>query len=489
MKKPAPVEIEWQADKSSALPAYRQIVNFVCRKVQSGAWPLGTRLPSQRSLAATFGVNRSTVVAALDELTACGVVAANHGAGTVIASNTWSTFLPGGGWKNYLSSGYFQANQQIVQAINRYEAHGDIVRLGTGEADPRLMDARVYQRALARLQRSAPAFSYMEPLGSPRLRQAVSALLARRGLQVAPAEILITSGSLQALQLIAAGLLPRGATVYTEAPSYLKSLNLFQSADIKLHGVPLDAQGISLRHLNESCRGARSDAVLYVIPTNQNPTGVTMPLARRRELLALCREKQLPLIEDTAYEELCLTQPAPPSLKALDACGAVIQLGTVSKSFSPGLRIGWLAGPEPIVQRLGDIKMQIDYGASSLSQALLCEILESGLYEQYLQTLKAELTARLQNALAVLNEFYRDIAVWNEPQGGFFIWLTFTRPVNMRLLFQQALARRILLNPGDIYDFKRNNSLRLSFAYANCEEFAAAAQTLARIVRNLQNGA
>lgn len=489
MQRITPVGIGWQPDKSSAQPVYQQIVNFICQKVKSGAWPIGTRLPSQRQLAETFGVNRSTIVAALDELTACGIAASNQGAGTVIVSNTWSVLLPNADWNAYISSGYFKANNQILQAINRYEAQTGIIRLGTGESDPRIMPAGLYQEAMARLMRSAPSLGYTEPLGSPRLRQAVAKLLAKRGLKISPSCLLITSGSLQALQLIAAGLLPRGSAVYLEAPSYLKSLNLFQSSDIRLQGVPLDGEGISLRHLAECCGSAHSPAVLYTIPTHHNPTGVTMTLPRRKALLQLCQERQLPIIEDTAYEELSLTRPAPPSLKALDASGAVIQLGTISKSFSPGLRIGWLAAPEPIVQRLGDIKMQIDYGASSLSQSLLCEILESGLYEQYLHLLQKELKQRLENALLILETYYQDLAFWNEPQGGFFIWLTFKQPLNIRQLFQEAIKRRILLNPGDIYDFKHNNSLRLSFAYATCEEFTAAAKELAQIVRTLQNNA
>lgn len=488
MPRTTPIDIGWQPDKNAALPVYQQIVSFICQKVKSGAWPIGTRLPSQRQLAAMFGVNRSTIVAALDELTACGVAASNQGAGTIIVSNTWSVLLPNADWNAYLSSGYFKANSQLLQAINHYEAQSNIIRLGTGESDPHIMPAELYQEAMARLLRSAPSLGYTEPLGSPRLRRAVANLLAKRGLNISPGCLLITSGSLQALQLIAAGLLPRGAAVYTEAPSYLKSLNLFQSSDIRLQGIPMDCQGISLRHLSGCC-GAPGPAALYTIPTNHNPTGLTMPLARRQALLQLCQERQLPIIEDTAYEELCLTQPAPLSLKALDASGAVIQLGTISKSFSPGLRIGWLAAPEPIVQRLGDIKMQIDYGASALSQALLCEILESGLYEQYLKLLKKELKQRLENALLVLHTYYEDLAFWLAPQGGFFIWLTFKQPLNIRQLFQEAVKRRILLNPGDLYDFKRNNSLRLSFAYVTCEEFTAAAKTLAQIVRALQANA
>lgn len=244
MKKSSPVQIDWSPDKTSAVPVYRQIVDFVLGKVSSGEWPIGTRLPAQRQLAEQFGVNRSTISTAMDELSSYGMLAGGHGAGTQIVSNTWSLLLPPSpDWNQYVSSGFFRANSATIQTINRLEFAPEILRLGTGELDPRLFPREIWAAVLDKLSRSIPSLGYLEPLGLLELREAVAAHMATLGVHTSPSCILITSGSLQALQLISACLLKSGYTVFTEAPSYLKSLQIFQSAGMRLVRRPHGAGG------------------------------------------------------------------------------------------------------------------------------------------------------------------------------------------------------------------------------------------------------
>jgi Transcriptional regulators containing a DNA-binding HTH domain and an aminotransferase domain (MocR family) and their eukaryotic orthologs len=163
----------------------------------------------------------------------------------------------------------------------------------------------------------------------------------------------------------------------------------------------------------------------------------------------------------------------------------VIYLGTVSKTLAPGLRIGWVVAPKPIVQRLSDVKMQIDYGASSLSQWTLTEFLNSGMYDKYLEKLKNELKNRRDKALKSLEKYFSELASWDRPTGGFYIWLTFNKNIKIERLFEAAIKEKILLNPGDIYDFKENHSLRLSFAYVDSDEFDKAVHILSQIVLSM----
>lgn len=485
LKRMAPVQIDWIPDKTSPVPVYRQIVQFVCNKVASGAWSIGTRLPSQRALAEYFGVNRSTVTTAIDELISYGIVEGCHGAGTQVISNTWSLLLPPAlDWGKFISSGFFRANINTIQAINRLEFVPNMTRLGTGELDPRLFPVEMWKTALHKISGQVTHLGYLEPLGLLELRRAISRHVKSLGIDAPPSCILITSGSLQALQLISACLLQSGSTVFTEAPSYLKSLQVFQSAGMRLAGIPMDREGLQYQKLAPALKADRAShaSILYTIPTNQNPTGITMSGRRRTELMRFCVENRLPIMEDGAYQELCYEGDAPPPLKSLDKTGTVIYLGSASKSLAPGLRIGWVIAPEPIVQRLGDVKMQMDYGASSVSQWIFAEFLDSGMYQEYLNVLRGELRRRRDHALSVLERHYKEIAAWNIPKGGFYIWLTFRRPVIAERLFENAAAEGILLNPGDMYDFERNNSLRLSYAYTTSEEFEMAALKLARIV-------
>lgn len=170
-----PVQIDWKPDKSGPDAVYAQIVRFVCQKVETGEWPVGTRLPSHRELARLFGVNRGTIGKALDMLNSYGLIKGNRGNGTAIASNTWSVLLPHqADWGNYVSAGYFQANKTVVQEINRLEFSPQMVRLGTGELDPRLFPADMMKEALSRAASSIESLGYPEPLGLERLRKAVS---------------------------------------------------------------------------------------------------------------------------------------------------------------------------------------------------------------------------------------------------------------------------------------------------------------------------
>ena len=362
----------------------------------------------------------------------------------------------------------------------------NIIRLGTGELDPRIFPKDKWNQVLRNLTPQIQSLGYLGPLGLPELQEALARHLASCGIHTSPSNILVTSGALQALQLISVALLKPGSTVYTEAPSYMKSLQVFQSAGMRLSGVPMDEYGIQYWKLQNktSLQSGHHSSILYTIPTNQNPTGITMEEGRRQELIDYCVSCQLPIIEDGAYLELCYAQEQPKTLKELDQSGMVIYLGTASKTLAPGLRIGWIVAPEPIVQRLGDVKMQMDYGASSISQWIFAEFLNSGLYGEYLQELKAILLHRRNCALKALQEHFSDLATWRIPKGGFYIWLTFKKELSVEMIFQEALKHRILLNPGDIYGFEKTNSLRLSFSYVTPEEFALAAETLAQVVRH-----
>ncbi|CAK7032348.1 MAG: HTH-type transcriptional regulator NorG [Eubacterium sp.] len=485
------VSFDWKPDKNSGVPLYVQIVRYVSGQVASGHWGVGTRLPSQRNMAQALGVNRSTVVTAMEELAAIGLVEGRGSGGTRIASDTWSVLLSGAApdWGRYIRSGSFQANQPTVQTINRLEFE-DYVRLGTGELSPALFPEEMMRRVLEKLARRTPPLHYLEPLGLPELRHVLSERLADQGITAPPSGILITSGSLQGLQLISVGILSPSSRVFTEAPTYLKSLQVFQSAGMSITGIPMDGEGLLYRELEryQKAPGKNSEnQLLYTIPSYQNPTGILMSEERRAGLFEFCQKNRLPVIEDNAYSELWLDSPPPASLKARDKSGMVLSLGTLSKTLAPGLRIGWIAGPESVVRRLGDIKMQTDYGASSLSQWAAAEFLTSGLYDTYLHGLRKELRKRRAAALRVLADYFTGLADWNVPEGGFYVWLRFKSSLSIDRLFKKALEHRILLNPGSIYDFAPNHALRISYAYEPPEVFRKAMKTLAELGRGLDS--
>lgn len=474
------IEFEWKPDKSSKTPVYRQIVKYISDKIASGDWVIGSRLPSQRAMAQAFGVNRSTIVTAMEELISYDILESDFGGGTRVKSNTWSLLMSQPpDWNKYISSGPFHANVPTIQTINKLEFEPGYIRIGTGELAPELYPNQLVAKIFRRMPERIPHLGYLGPLGLPELGRALSERLQlEQGIEADPSNILIVSGSLQGLQLISVCMLKRGSRVYTEAPTYLKSLQIFQSAGMNLHGIPMDEEGIKYWNIKK----LSIDSLLYTIPTHHNPTGRVMSEERREELLSFCQKSCLPMLEDDAYGQLWFEKKPPKAIKASDKTGSVIYMGTVSKTMAPGLRIGWVVGPEAVVQRLGDVKMQTDYGASSVSQWMMTELLTSGDYDLYLEELRRELAARRDNALAALTGNFSGMATWNRPTGGFYIWLRFNKKVPIDKIFAESLKCGVLLNPGNVYDYIENNAIRISYAYADPEEMVKAIEILATIV-------
>ena len=187
MTRSTPLDINWEPDRSSGEPITEQIVGFMCARISSGDWPIGSRLPSQRVLAERFGVNRSTIIAAIGELADYGIVEGRHGAGTRIASNTWSLMLPGApDWADYVSSGFFKANNDTIQTINRLEFDRSKTRLGTGELDPRLFPRDMWRRVAGEAAAEISSLGYPPPEGLDVLREAIAAHMEAWGISCTP---------------------------------------------------------------------------------------------------------------------------------------------------------------------------------------------------------------------------------------------------------------------------------------------------------------
>ncbi|WP_432404000.1 PLP-dependent aminotransferase family protein [Wukongibacter sp. M2B1] len=478
------VIIDWKPDKNLSTPIYKQIIGYVRGKISNGEWEIGEKLPTQRQLSDGFNVNRSTIIQALDELKAEGLIEAKGSKGTVIVNNTWSVLAstPPPNWQDYIESGIHRPNLSTIQVINNLEFKPEMIRLGTGELSPDVFPRKMMKKIMGRVSDKMSSLGYEQPKGSLYLRKILSQYLKKYDINVSPSSILIVSGSLQALQLISMGILHHGSMVLTEKPSYLKSLHVFQSAGMNLKGVNMDDYGIITGEIKKR-KSNNKTTLLYTIPTFHNPTGIVMPDRRRKEILEICEEERLPIIEDDAYRELWLDDEPPMPIKSRDGSGIVLYLGSISKTLAAGLRIGWLVGPQPVIDRLGDIKMQTDYGASSLSQLILAEWMSSGLYDEYLIMLRKEIKLRREIALRTLEDNFSDIATWNRPKGGFYIWTNLERKISMNKLFTSAVKRNLLINPGNIYDFSYNQNLRISYSYASLDDLEMGLKKLSQLIR------
>lgn len=459
----------WKPTRQSHLTIHTQLVDWMKERIQNGEWVNGTKLPPQRKLAADLRVNRSTIVTAIEELIADGLLESKQGSGTYVASNSWNMLVTGTqpDWHMHIRHSIHEPNIHTIQLINEYEQDSTMIRLGTGELAPDLLPVEAMQQTLGHVSLHARDLGYSEPKGSKLLRQVLSEHLKQKGIVSSPEGICIVSGALQAFQLISVGLLERGAYVFQEVPSYMNSIHPFQSAGMRV--VSLQRQHSDLKGALKSLKGA-NQSIFYTVPTLHNPTGETLTIEQRLRLLDACKASRIPVVEDDVYSELCFDGVIPASLKSLDQDGQVLYVGSVSKTLSPGLRIGWIVGPEPVINRLADIKMQTDYGSSGISQQIVAHWIGSGLYEQHIQQLRVSLQERCRYMLKLLEEQMSGIAVWNIPTGGFYIWLRFHEPIVNKALFLQLAKQHVLINPGYIYDPQDAHHIRLSYAYADLEQ-------------------
>ncbi|MDA1760604.1 PLP-dependent aminotransferase family protein [Bacillus cereus] len=469
------------------VPKYRQIIDYMKEKIENGEWPIGSKIPSQRQLAKLFHVNRSTIITALDELMADGLIQGQIGAGTIVTNNTWSLLAtnPPPDWSEYVKAGIHKPSKLMVREINEAEANKTLIHLSKGELAPHLFPLETMQSIMKNVSEELDYFGYEEQKGFYPLREAISKYVKSFGIQASPGSILIVSGALQALQLISIGLLHRKSTVLLEQPSYLYSLHVFQSANINLSGIPMDHHGILPNDLLKRIKYSQKKNILYTIPCFQNPTGILMSKERRKEILKVCEKEQLPIIEDDIYRELWIDEPPPVPLKSMDKHGHVLYIGSLSKTLSPGLRIGWIIGPEPVIDRLSDIKMQTDYGSSSLSQRVAAEWIHEGFYEEHVANVRIHLKGRRKIMVQALHKYCTDIATWDIPNGGFFIWIKVVPNIPMKKLFSEALSKGILLNPGRIYEEESDQYIRLSYGFASPEQITYGIKLLSELIRKL----
>ncbi len=473
--------MKWKPNRYSHLTVQEQIVAWIKSHIERGDWTVGTKIPTQRQLATQFHVNRSTVQLALDELKADGLLESKMGSGVFVANNSWNVLLNKSqpNWQKHIESSIHKPNYHTIQLINEYEQMDHIIRLGTGELSPELLPTKQIEQSLKEISIDSKAIGYSSPQGNKKLRGVLCNYLKKRGIQTTPENILIVSGALQALQLIAFGLLEEGSIVFQEQSSYLHSVHPFQSAGMRMISVLRDAS------LTDNLRALKRkrQSLFYCVPTLHNPTGSNWSMKEKKQLYNTCKELQIPIIEDDVYHEL-LFESSSPAIKSIDTSGQVLYIGSVSKTLSPGLRIGWVVAPLPVIERLADIKMQTDYGSSAFSQEIVSYWISSGLYEKHLMKLREQLKRRATFVEEILEQRFQKIATWKNPEGGFYIWLRFHEPIVNKALFLNLLKQNVLINPGYIYESSDFHHIRLSYAYASLEELKKGLSILLELIQH-----
>ncbi|MER0469316.1 PLP-dependent aminotransferase family protein [Bacillus cabrialesii subsp. cabrialesii] len=475
----------WKPNKETNVSVYQQIFIYIKNKIISGEWPDGFKLSSQRKLADEFDVNRSTIVTVLEELKSYGFIETKKGSGTLVTYNEESDFsLRTINWDSLIQSSIYESNNRVVQDINDFELEEQFIQLGKGELSPSLFPKSTMSQVLSSISNKVNYLGYEEARGFRPLRKAIAHHLRNHSIDVSENSVLITSGALQALQLISLGLLKTGSTVFLGEPSYLFSLKVFQSVGISLYGINMDKYGLNFLDIPYSKKYENRSAI-YCIPSFHNPTGITMPSFRRKDLLKMSEQHNLLVIEDDVYRDLWIDTPPPQPLKSMEKTNNVVYIGSLSKTLSPGLRIGWVVANEQVINHLADIKSQTDYGTSSISQLIAYEWLKDNLYRDYLIEIRRELKFKREIMISSLHQHLSSLASWDIPKGGLFIWIKIEVNISIQRLYLDMLNEGVLINPGYIYGKRYRNYIRLSFSYASEDEIRHSISLLGKKIRSL----
>jgi 2-aminoadipate transaminase len=360
-----------------------------------------------------------------------------------------------------------------------------VLSLAGGFPNPSTFPTDAIAEIVARILRDDPgvALQYTAPEGIPSVREY---LLDRQeqhqGRRPERAELMVTSGGMECIALACMSLIGPGDRVAVEAPTYLGALMAFARAGADVHGIPMDDDGLDPAALEERLEGGLRPKLLYVIPEYQNPSGRTLPLARRKALVELCRRHDVLIFEDVAYREISFGGSPLPSLWSLGP-DVVLQAGTFSKVLSPGVRLGWAAGPSEVIAGLAAAKQTTDQCAGALGQRIVEEYGRAGLFERGVPA-ACELYGSHWRALdGALRRHMPAGMRWSEPTGGFFSWLTLPDDGDAMALRPAALEAGVAYVPGSLFYAGESprNELRLSFSLLDEDDLETAVVRLSTL--------
>jgi 2-aminoadipate transaminase len=305
-----------------------------------------------------------------------------------------------------------------------------------------------------------------------------------QGRRPALAELIVTSGGMECIALMCQSLIDPGDRIAVEAPTYLGALTAFAGAEAAAVAIGMDDDGLRVDELASHLAAGLRPKFVYTIPEYQNPTGLTLALDRRHELVRLCRRHGVLIFEDVAYRELSFDGTTLPSLWSLGP-DVVLQAGTFSKSFFPGVRLGWAVGPPEVVAELAGAKQNTDQCAGGLGQRLVEEYGRSGGFERHLPAARSLYGSHWAALSAALKRHMPEEVEWTEPTGGFLTWLSLPGELDTLSLRPAATAAGVAYVPGPPFHVGNagRNTMRLSFSHLNEAELETAVERLATIVR------
>lgn len=386
-----------------------------------------------------------------------------------------------------------------IRELLKITQHPDIISFAGGLPAPEVFPAARFQEACKTVleNNASQALQYGASEGYEPLREMVARHIARYGIKAKAENVLITSGSQQALDLIGKLLINAGDRVLVEAPTYLGALQAFDVYGAEYVSVLSDEDGLRTDLLEEPLRSGPK--FMYVLPNFQNPGGTTLSEGRRHELVLLADRFGIPIIEDDPYGQLRYEDEHLTPLVVLDrqnlrrdagySIGNVIYLSTFSKTLAPGLRLGWIVAPAEVISKFVQLKQGADLHTSTFTQMVAYEVAKDGFLDEHVKVIRKVYCERRDVMLAALKEYFPSEVTWTRPKGGLFLWVSLPKGMDCQKLFKAALDQKVAFVPGDSFYARNGYSeegcrhFRLNFSYGKPEQIREGIRRLSIAVK------
>jgi 2-aminoadipate transaminase len=395
-------------------------------------------------------------------------------------------------------AGLFASRTRVMKSsamrdLMAITARPEVISFAGGLPDTSTFPPETFAAVAGRVaaESCAKALQYGPTDGLVETKECIAEVMAADGIQVDTQDIVVTTGGQQGIDLVTKTLIDPGDVVVAEAPTYPGAVPTFSSYQADVVQIEMDSDGMRVDLLEETLerldRDGRKPKFIYTVPTFQNPAGVTMSLERRRRLVQIAHQRELLVLEDNPYGLLRYEGDAVPSLHALDGGVFVMYLGTFSKILSPGIRLGWVVAPPPVLDKINQGKAGVDLCTSTLSQLMVQAYFSEVRWRDYVDSLTEIYRTRRDTMLDALAEHFPPQAEWTRPGGGLFIWATLPDFIDTTDLLARALRDNVAFVPGEqaYFDGRGRNSMRLNFSISDEDTIREGIRRIGKVIEEL----
>ena len=376
-----------------------------------------------------------------------------------------------------------QLKSSVIREILKVTMRPEVISFAGGLPSPDTFPVERMKAAFDQVlsTQGKSALQYGPTDGYAPLREFIADTLSTPDCKILPEQILMVSGSQQGLDLLGKVLIDEGSKILVETPSYLGALQAFSVYQPQFESVDTDEHGLIPASVAAKGEGAR---LMYALPNFQNPTGRTLSIERRMELVDTCARMGIPLIEDNPYGDLCYSGEPLPKMLNMNPDG-VIYMGSFSKVLTPGIRLGYVVGPAPLIRKLEQAKQAADLHTAQLTQMVVYEVIKDGFLAEHIPTIRSLYASQCNVMLEAMTKFFPESVTWTRPQGGMFIWVTLPAHIDSQSLLDEAIAQNVAFVPGGPFyaNEAAKNTLRLSFVTVSPERINEGIEKLGKLIK------